>query len=162
MIKASRWNIIMNAMIRHLSHAVMKWRKPVRWMYGCLSKSLTSLQARQGGNSSAWGSNLVLVNDDSTVMVRWSVGGTSRGLNVLNRAVFGTLHHTAALWRTHRKVGQTKVRNKVTGSMVDVHTHSCTQTDAHTLNTQADGQMQTFQPARTSSGWWLFQERAQH
>lgn len=147
-IKASSWNIIMDAMIRHLSHAVMKWWKPICWMYGCLSKLLTSLQARQGGNSSAWGSNLVLVNDDSRVMVHWSVGGYLRGLSVWYWVLFGTLHHTAAQRRTRRKAGQAKVRTKLTGSMVgETWIYALKQMHIFYIHKQIDRHTPSRQPA---------------
>lgn len=68
--------------------------------------------------------------------------GTSTGLSVwCCWTVFGTLHHTAALRRTSREVGQAKVRTKLTGStadalkqmhILDVHK----QMDRHTPSSQ--------------------------
>ena len=78
--------------------------EPIRWMYGCLSKSLTSLRAKPGRHTSARGSRLVLVNDDSTVMLHWSVWWVLLEVEV-SRIL--TMHHTAAQWRT---LGRTKVR----------------------------------------------------
>lgn len=61
----------------------------------------------------------------------------------------GTLHHIAVQWRMHRKLRQTKVRPKLTGSMVgvldahshsDIHSNRCTYThkqmDRHTPSFQ--------------------------
>lgn len=52
----------------------------------------------------------MLGNDNSTVMLHWSDSGFLLEVWV-SVFVFGTLHHTAAQWRTQRRVvGQSKDR----------------------------------------------------
>lgn len=75
--------------------------------------------------------------------------GTSGSVGVWYVAVFGTLHHTVGQWRTLREVGQTKVRSKLTGGMLDAHTQTWIQAfkQMH-IHTQADTVRRTpsFQP----------------
>lgn len=62
----------------------------------------------------------MLVNDDSTVMLRWAVGGYFWRCRCL---VLSGVWDTAPHCRTIGEVGQTKVRPKVTGRMADARTH---------------------------------------
>ncbi len=87
---------------------------------------------RPGRHSSAWGSHLVLVTDDSTVMLQWSVGGYFWSCGCLSWC----LGHCTTLRRSGEHTGggdRPRAGPKLTGSMVwtRVHTHTHTHTHRH-------------------------------